>query len=71
MKDYRVPYTNNLAERDLRACKTKQKVSGVFRSFAGISAFCKIKSVISTAKKRGNNLLETIKHSMFKTMSPT
>jgi len=65
MKNYKVPYTNNLAERDLRSCKTKQKVSGCFRSFGGINAFCKIKSIISTAKKRRNNVLITIKNNLF------
>jgi transposase len=67
MKDYNVPYTNNLAERDLRSCKTKQKVSGCFRSFEGIKTFCKLKSIISTAKKQGGNLIKSIKTNLFPT----
>jgi hypothetical protein len=63
--DYCVPYTNNLAERDLRPSKTKQKVSGCFRSFGGIEAYCKIKSVLATAKKRHENLLEQLKIKLF------
>jgi transposase len=61
MEDYSVPFTNNLAERDLRLCKTKQKVSGCFRSSNGVKTYCKIRSVISTAKKRGMDLFGTFK----------
>ena len=57
LHDYDVPFTNNLAERDLRAEKTKQKVSGCFRSWHGIESFVTIRSFISTVKKRGMNLV--------------
>jgi hypothetical protein len=57
LHDYAVPFTNNLAERDLRAEKTKQKVSGCFRSWHGIESFVTIRSFISTVKKRGMNLV--------------
>ena len=59
IKDYRAPFTNNQAERDLRPCKTKQKISGCFRSWEGLLCFAKIRSLISTAKKRGLNLLQS------------
>ena len=58
--DYRAPFTNNLAERDLRPCKTKQKVSGCFRSWAGFQKYVRIRSFISTAKKRNLSLLDSI-----------
>jgi len=60
MRDYDVPFTNNLAERDLRASKTRQKVSGCFRSWKGAKNYAKNMSFISTAKKRGINLLDAI-----------
>ncbi len=60
--DYRAPFTNNLAERDLRPCKTKQKVSGCFRSWAGMQTFTRIRSFISTLNKRGFHLLDSISY---------
>ena len=60
VKNYNAPFTNNLAERDLRPCKTKQKVSGCFRSWNGLIDFAKIRSLISTAKKRSLNLFDAI-----------
>jgi transposase len=60
MRDYKVPFTNNLAERDLRSEKTKEKVSGLFRSWDGIVAHSKIRSFISTAKKRGQDLFSVV-----------
>jgi transposase len=52
-----VPFTNNTAERDLRMMKCKQKISGGFRTKQGAENFAKIRSVISTAKKQGRNVM--------------
>jgi len=60
MKNYEIPFTNNLSERDLRACKTKQKVSGCFRSWEGICRYVRIRSFVSTLKKRSIDLYDAI-----------
>lgn len=47
-----VPFTNNLAERDIRPWKTKLKISGCFRTTTGADHYARIRGFISTARKQ-------------------
>jgi transposase len=58
--DPSVPFTNNLAERDGRMMKLRQKISGGFRCDDGAKDFAVIRSVLSTARKQGWNMLRTL-----------
>src|SRR5882757_8504495 len=58
--DFDVPFTNNLAEQALRMMKVKMKISGAFRTFDAAQDFAALRSVITTARKQGWNILQTL-----------
>ena len=60
IKDFNVPFDNNLSERALRIVKTKTKVSGGFRSEDGCESYCNTLSIINTAKMRNINPFKAI-----------
>jgi len=58
--DFDVPFTNNQAEQDIRMMKLRMKISGGFRAIAGTEIFATLRSVISTARKHGINILRAL-----------
>ena len=61
MRNFSIPFDNNLAERDLRMMKLRQKISGTFRNFDALVNFCRIRGYVSTARKNGHNALDALR----------
>ena len=56
----KVPPDNNGSERAIRNIKVKQKISGQFESEEGAEGFAVLRSVIDTAIKSGQNVLNAL-----------
>jgi transposase len=55
--DENVPPDNNASERTFRVFKIKLKVSGFFKSTAGVQCFAQLHSIADTARKNGQSPL--------------
>ena len=69
MREFNVPFTNNLSEQDLRMHKVKQKISGCFRSEWLAEQYCKIRSMLVSGRKNNHNPLELIQLAFTKKLS--
>ena len=58
--DFRVHFSNNVSEKDLRICKNRQKMAGGFRTADGRQMYCAIMSFIETLKRRKLNIFQGI-----------
>jgi hypothetical protein len=59
-EDFKVPFDNNQAERDIRNVKVKGKVSGGFRTEEGAEDYAKTASFIGTVVKQCGSVLKNI-----------
>jgi transposase len=58
--DFRVPFDNNIAERDIRMIKLQQKISGSWRTNTGANHFLALRAYLSTAKKQGRHTIDVL-----------
>jgi transposase len=58
--DFRVPFDNNLAERDLRMIKIQQKISGCWQTTTGADQFLALRSYISTTRKQHRDMIDAL-----------
>lgn len=61
LHDFRVPFDDNMSERDLRKAKNRQKMAGGFRKDSGHEMYCSILTIIETLKRRKMAMIENIR----------
>lgn len=62
LTDFRIDFTNNLAERGLRPIKKKLKIAGCFRSLDYAKHYCNAMSIIDTCIKQNVDIGTVIKN---------
>ena len=58
--DFRVPFDNNAAEREIRMVRLREKVSGCLRTVVGATDFAAIRSYLATVAKHGIGFLHAL-----------
>jgi len=58
--DFRVPFSNNIAERSYRLSKKKMQIAGTFRASDGGERFATIFSIIDTCRKNGIGPIQSL-----------
>ena len=61
MYDFKIPFSNNRAESDIRPAKRKLNI-GIFRSKVGAKYYLQIRNFISTFLKNNRNVFQGIKY---------
>ena len=59
--NFAVPFDNNLAERDIRMVKLRQKISGCLRTEAGARTFAALRSYLSTTSKQHIGAIDALR----------
>lgn len=58
--DFRVPFDNNQAERDIRMIKLQQKISGCWHTITGAQHLLALRAYLSTATKQHQPIADTL-----------
>jgi len=60
VRDFKVMFSNNTAEQDVRNVKVKLKVAGCFRSVAGAQNYLDVMSYMNTGRKHGISVFDAM-----------
>lgn len=61
LRDFSVPFDDNMSERDLRKAKNREKMAGGFRKTKGHEMYCAILTIVETLKRRKMGIIENMK----------